>query len=66
MERTAPMATVGSFPSTGYRSRNYWVDVVFTTDVGGVFGPNVTSVTPASGAAGLGPATVVTRPSASP
>ena len=50
---------LGSFPSTGYRSRNYWVDVVFTTDVGGVFGPNVTAVTPASGAAGLGPATVV-------
>jgi hypothetical protein len=45
----------GSFPGSSYRSRYYWVDAVFVTNVGGVFGPNVTAVVPASGSGGVGP-----------
>ena len=43
---------LGAFPGSTYRSRNYWVDIVFNTNVGGVFGPNVTAVSPASGVPG--------------
>ena len=43
--------TGNSFPNDTYQSENYWVDVVFTTSVGGdTTPPSVISVSPASGA----------------
>jgi methionine-rich copper-binding protein CopC len=41
------------FPSTSYNATNYWVDVVFATQVGGATIPAVTSTTPASNATGV-------------
>ncbi len=42
-----------SYPSGGYQSSNYWVDLVFATSLGGGGGttpPTITSVSPANGA----------------
>ena len=49
----------GTFPNSTYRSRNYWVDVILTTSVGGVSGPSVASVSPGSGASGVSATTTV-------
>jgi len=46
------------FPTSTFHSRNYWVDVVFATGVGGS-GPTVTSISPPSGATGVSTATTV-------
>jgi hypothetical protein len=48
-----------TFPNFTYASSNYWVDIVFITNVGGVFGPNVTSVLPGSGATGVNTTTTI-------
>src|SRR5262249_40402989 len=43
----------GTFPTSTFRSSNYWVDIVFATSVGGAFGPTVTTVSPSSAASGV-------------
>src|SRR5262249_23437643 len=49
-----------SFPSLSFNASNYWVDVVLTTSVAGdTTPPTVTSVSPASGATGIGTNVVV-------
>jgi len=49
----------GVFPTSSFRSSNYWVDVAFTKSVGGVFGPTVTTVSPSSSATGVNIATSI-------
>ena len=43
----------GGFPTTSYRSSNYWVDVVFATTAADTVKPTVTARTPATGATGV-------------
>jgi WD40 repeat protein len=51
----------GGFPVNTYQSSNYWVDVVFSTDIGpDTTAPTVTSTSPANGATGVIPASAVT------
>ncbi|MGW0230857.1 DUF4082 domain-containing protein [Actinopolymorpha singaporensis] len=56
----------GSFPNQGYRSTNYWVDVVFDDGGGGSGGtsdttpPAITARTPAAGASNVATGTTVT------
>jgi hypothetical protein len=51
-------STSTTFPDSTYQSSNYWVDVVFTTDVGPV--PlNVTSTAPTNLSTGVNPGTLV-------
>lgn len=50
-----------SFPSSTFQSSNYWVDVVFTTTTAlDTTPPQVSSITPASGAAGVAVGSAVT------
>jgi hypothetical protein len=49
--------SAGGFPTSAYRSRNYWVDVVFTNSFG--VGPSVTSLSPGSGATGVALTTTI-------
>ena len=52
--------STSSFPSSGYQSSNYWVDVVFTTSSApDTTPPTVTSVYPASAATGVSLTTTV-------
>ena len=46
------------FPSSTFQSRNYWVDVVFSTTLGGS-GPTVTSTVPLPGSTGVSSSTAV-------
>jgi len=49
-----------SFPSLSFNASNYWVDVVLTTSIAGdTTPPTVTSISPASGATGVGTNVVV-------
>lgn len=50
-----------AFPTQTYRSENYWVDVVFTTDGAAVDAtpPTVTANTPANGATGVATSSTV-------
>lgn len=48
-----------AFPTASFRSSNYWVDVVFTTNLGGLSGPTITSIVPSSGALGISVAATV-------
>jgi hypothetical protein len=53
----------GGFPTLGWQSANYWVDVVLSTDSSGggdTTPPTVTSRSPAAGATGVSTATTVT------
>ncbi|MET9022692.1 DUF4082 domain-containing protein [Actinopolymorpha sp. NPDC004070] len=53
----------GGFPSQGYRSTNYWVDVVFDDGGAGTSDttpPTITSRTPAAGASNVSTGTIVT------
>ena len=51
----------GSFPDQSFNATNYWVDVVFVTDVGpDNTAPTVLSVSPGDGAAGIGTSANVT------
>ncbi|MGJ0483987.1 MAG: N,N-dimethylformamidase beta subunit family domain-containing protein [Methylomicrobium sp.] len=51
----------GGFPTNTFQSTNYWVDVLFTTSTGpDTTPPTVTSTSPASGATGVSPTSVVT------
>jgi hypothetical protein len=47
------------FPNSTYQSSNYWVDAVFVTSLVDTTPPTVSSVTPASGANGVGLGTSV-------
>jgi len=49
-----------TFPSSTFKSRNYWVDVVFVTDAGTVSGPVVTLTSPASAATGVSTGSKIT------
>ena len=50
----------GGFPTSTFQASNYWVDVVFTTNVGpDTTPPTVTSTLPASNATGVVPANPV-------
>ena len=52
--------STSSFPSNGYQSSNYWVDVVFTTSNGpDTTPPSVTAVNPANAATNVSTATSV-------
>ena len=52
--------STSSFPSNGYQSSNYWVDVVFTTSNGpDTTPPSVTAVTPANAATNVSTTTTV-------
>ncbi|MCI0350777.1 MAG: DUF4082 domain-containing protein [Acidobacteriales bacterium] len=48
----------GTFPTSTFRASNYWVDIVFTTNLG-ASGPTLTSISPASGSTAVSVATVV-------
>ena len=51
----------GGFPTDTYKSSNYWVDVVFTTDTGpDTTPPTVTATLPTDGASEVGVGTTVT------
>ncbi len=50
----------GGFPSSSYRSSNYWVDVVFTTSGADSTKPTVTDRSPAAGASGVATSTAIT------
>jgi hypothetical protein len=56
----AVFGSPGAFPASSYRSRNYWVDTVFINTLGGVAGPNVTAISPASSSTGVSPVASVT------
>ena len=47
------------FPTSTFQSRFYWVDVIFSTSVGGGSGPTVTTTVPTPGASTVSPATTV-------
>ena len=49
-----------AFPTQTYQAANYWVDVVFNIPAPDTTPPTVTSVTPASGATGVGTSIDVT------
>jgi hypothetical protein len=42
--------STSTFPSSGYNSSNYWVDLVFATSTGTSTPPTIASVSPANGA----------------
>jgi len=47
-------ASATTFPASSYRSTNYWVDVVFTTDTSlDITAPTVTAIAPAGAATGV-------------
>ena len=49
-----------SFPSSGWQSSNYWVDIIFTTNIGpDTTPPTVSSVSPANGTANVNPGTAI-------
>jgi N,N-dimethylformamidase beta subunit-like, C-terminal/Domain of unknown function (DUF4082)/Concanavalin A-like lectin/glucanases superfamily/Bacterial Ig-like domain/Bacterial Ig domain len=48
-------ASGGGFPTSTYRSSNYWVDVVFSQNSTDFTPPTVTAVTPANGSIGVSP-----------
>src|SRR5207248_5659518 len=48
-----------AFPTNTFNSANYWVDVVFSTNVPAQ-APTVTSFSPGNGASGIGTAIAVT------
>ncbi|MEQ1638863.1 MAG: N,N-dimethylformamidase beta subunit family domain-containing protein, partial [Methylococcales bacterium] len=45
-----------TFPTSSFSSANYWVDVMFSTNVVDAFAPTVISTTPAAGVTGVNPA----------
>ncbi|MFD2077536.1 DUF4082 domain-containing protein [Actinopolymorpha cephalotaxi] len=49
----------GGFPTSTYRSTNYWVDVVFSPSAADTTKPTVTDVQPAGGSTGVLPGTPV-------
>jgi methionine-rich copper-binding protein CopC len=48
------------FPSNSYRTSNYWVDVVYDTNVTDTTAPTVVARTPATGASGVATSSTVT------
>jgi hypothetical protein len=56
---TYSIGAVSTFPNNTFNSANYWVDVVFSTNIPAQ-PPTVTSFSPANGASGIGTATAVT------
>jgi methionine-rich copper-binding protein CopC len=59
----AYVASPGGFPTLGYASSNFWVDLVFTPSGGGgtdTTPPSVTATSPAAGATGVPTTTTVT------
>ncbi len=54
-------SSTAAFPTNGYRSNNYWVDVVFSAGAAtDITPPSVTSVSPAGGATGVSVNTSIT------
>jgi hypothetical protein len=53
------MGATSAFPTTTFNSANYWVDVVFSTNLPSQ-PPTVSSFSPGNGASGIGTATAVT------
>jgi len=52
--------STSGFPTSTYRSSNYWVDVVFSTTATDTVPPTVVGTTPAAGATKVAPSTAVT------